>query len=76
MKDWNLEKMILSSKGEETRNCIVTVRISDAVLGLRKKERVIMNVRLVCGTMCAAGTVRGYGEWIQSTSMDKMVTDK
>ncbi len=30
-KDWKLEKGILSSKGEETRNCKVTVRISDAV---------------------------------------------
>ncbi len=31
MKDWKLEKGILSNKGEETRNCKVTVRISDAV---------------------------------------------
>ncbi len=31
MKAWKLEKGILSSKGEETRNCKVTVRINDAV---------------------------------------------
>ncbi len=38
MKDWKLEKGILSSKGEETGNCKVTVRIGDAVQGLLKKE--------------------------------------
>ncbi len=38
MKDWKLEKRILSSKGEETRNCKVTVRIGDTVQGLPKKE--------------------------------------
>ncbi len=38
MKDRKLEKGILSGKGEETRNCKVTERISDAVQGLSKKE--------------------------------------
>ncbi len=38
MKDWKSKKGIFSSKGEETRNCNVTVRISDAVQGLSKKE--------------------------------------
>ncbi len=31
MKDWKLLKEILSGKGKETRNCKITVRISDAV---------------------------------------------
>ncbi len=31
MKDWKLEKGILSGKWEETRNCKITVRINDAV---------------------------------------------
>ncbi len=28
------------------------------------------------GTMCAAATARGYGMWIQSTSVNKMITKK
>ncbi len=66
MKDWKLEKGILSSKGEETRNCKVTVRISDAVQGLPKKEEGNYERQAgVYGTMCAAATARGYREWIQ-----------
>ncbi len=38
MKNWKLEKGILFIKGEETRNCKVSVRISDAVQGLPKKK--------------------------------------
>ncbi len=38
MKDWQIEKGILSSKGEETKNYKVTVRIDDAGLGLLKEE--------------------------------------
>ncbi len=30
----------------------------------------------VYGIMCAAATARGYNEWIHSSSVDKMVTDK
>ncbi len=65
MKDWKLEKEILSSKGEETRNCKVTVRISDAVQGLAKKEKGNYECQTgMYGTMCAAATamciVSGY----------------
>ncbi len=77
MKDWKLEKVILSSNGEETRNCKITVRISDAVQGLPKKEE--GNYKRYAGvydTMCAAATAKGYTEWKQSTIVDKMVTDK
>ncbi len=78
MKDWKLEKGILSSKWEETRNCKVTVRIGDAVQGLPKKEEDGNYERQadVYGTLCAVATTRGYSEWIQSTSVDKMVTNK
>ncbi len=77
MKDCKLEKGNLSSKGKETRNCKVTVRISDVVQGLRKKEKGNYERQAdVYGNMCAAATAREYKEWIQSTSVDKMVTDK
>ncbi len=78
MKDWKLEKGISSSKEEEeTRNCKVTVRISDAVQGLPKKEEGNYEPQAgVYGAMYAAATARGYSEWIQSTNVDKMVTDK
>ncbi len=60
MKDWKLEKGILSGKGEETRNCKVTVRIRDAVQGLpKKKEGNYECYAGVYGTMCTAATVRG-----------------
>ncbi len=38
MKNRKLEKVISSGKGEERRNCKVTVRIGDAVQKLPKKE--------------------------------------
>ncbi len=77
MKNRKLGKGILSSKGKKTRNCKVTVRISDAVQGLPKKEAGNYERQAgVYGTMCAAAAARGYSEWIQSTSVDKMVTDK
>ncbi len=41
-----------------------------------RRRKVIMNVRLVYGTICATATARGYSERIQSTSVDKMVADK
>ncbi len=76
MKDWKLEKGILPSKEEKTKNCEVTVRISDAVQGLPKKEGNYEHQTGMYGTMCAAATARRYSEWIQSTSVDKMVTGK
>ncbi len=77
MKDWKLEKGMLSSKGGGTKNCKVTVRISDAVQRLVKQEEGNYEHQAgVYGTMCAAATARKYSEWIQSTSVDKMVTDK
>ncbi len=77
MQDWKLEKGILCSKGEETRNCKVTARISNAVYGLPKKEKGNYQSQAgVYGTMCTAATARRYSEWIQNTSVDKMVTDK
>ncbi len=30
----------------------------------------------VYGTICATATVMGYSEWIQNSSVYKMVTDK
>ncbi len=59
MKDWKLEKGILSSKGEEIRNCKITVRINDAVYRLPKKEEVIMNIMLVCTVPCVLQLQRG-----------------
>ncbi len=77
MKNQKLEKGTLSSKGEEARSCKVTGRISDAVQGLPKKEEANYERQAsLYGTMCAAATARGYSEWIQSTSVDKMVIDK
>ncbi len=66
MKDWKFKKGILSSKGKETRNCKVTVRISDAVQELPKKEET--NYELlswcvwyyVCCSYIEGGIVSGY----------------
>ncbi len=59
------------------RNCKVAVRISDTMQRLPKKEEGNYERQTgVYGTMCAAATARGYSEWTQSTSVDKMVTDK
>ncbi len=38
MRDWELEREILSSRGMETRSCKATMRISDTVQGLLKEE--------------------------------------
>ncbi len=43
----------------------------------RRRSRVIMNIRRVCTVLCVLQLQRGgYSEWIQSTSVDNMVTDK
>ncbi len=65
MKDWKLEKGILSGNGEETRNCKVTVRSIGAVQGLPKKEEGnYERYAGMHGIMCAAAITRGYNEWI------------
>ncbi len=64
---------------KQERNVNVREESRESVMQCRdyqRRKRIIMNVRLLCMVYVCCSNSEGDSEWIQNTSVDKMVTDK